>query len=334
MSEAVLVVGGAGYIGSHVSLALRRSGFLPVVFDDLSSGHAWAVQWGPMVEGDIRDATALAAALAKWDCRAVIHLAGCISVAESKIDPLKYYDINVAGSLALFRAMQDAGTGILIFSSSAAVYGNARHGLVTESAPVAPINPYGASKAMIESVLQDMAASHEWRAVALRFFNAAAADPEGRIGEAHLPETHLIPSVLDAARAGRTMTVHGADYETPDGTCVRDYIHVDDIAEAHVLALKFLRAANTPVFEAINLGSNRGYSVLEILKTIAHATGLHVPYRVGPRRAGDPAILVASNEKAHETLGWQMRRSDIDTMIADAWRWMQRQEAVAGLIPA
>jgi UDP-glucose-4-epimerase GalE len=341
MREAVMVAGGAGYIGSHVCLSLHRSGFLPVVFDDLSGGHEWAVQWGPFVKGDIRDVATVAAALKQWNCRSVIHLAGRISVGESKTNALKYYDMNVAGSLALFHAMQESGVDMLVFSSSAAVYGNGLPGIIAESAPLAPINPYGTSKAMIEAVLQDMAAVHGWRGIALRYFNAAAADPDGRIGEAHVPETHLIPRALAAARReapdqpcpageGRSLIIHGGDYDTPDGTCIRDYTHVTDISEAHVLALKCLRAAKGPLFDAINLGSNRGYSVLEIIEAIRHTTGLDVLYRMGPRRAGDPAMLVASNEKARARLGWQMQRSDIDTIILDAWRWMQLQLSLTG----
>jgi len=321
MSErfAVLVTGGAGYIGSHVCLALHEAGYLPVVFDDLSGGHRWAAQWGPLVVGDIRDQGALAATLRQWRCEAVIHLAGLISVGESTAKAELYHDVNVRGSAELCIAMRAENVDKLVFSSSAAVYGDADVDPIIETAAIAPRSPYGESKAAVERALAS--AEAPLRCVSLRYFNAAGADPLARIGEAHAPETHLIPLALAAARGGTPLTLFGEDYPTRDGTCIRDYVHVVDIAHAHVAAMRRLddlKPGNLP----INLGTSHGASVREVLAAVEAVTGNPVPVRTAARRAGDPASLVASNDRAGIELGWRPERSDLRIIIGDAWRWM------------
>src|SRR5262245_51659761 len=318
---AVLVTGGAGYIGSHVCLALHDAGYQPVVFDDLSGGHRWAVQWGPLVVGDIRDRAAIAACLGQWRCAAVIHLAGLISVGESTAKPGLYRDVNVQGSAELCAAMRSQKIDTLVFSSSAAVYGDAALDPIPETTPIAPRSPYGENKAEVERMLADASGRIPLRSISLRYFNAAGADPKARIGEAHAPETHLIPLALAAARGGNPLTLFGEDYPTRDGTCIRDYVHVLDIARAHVAAMQRL-AELAPGNLAINLGTSRGASVREVLAAVEAATGKPVPVRTASRRAGDPASLVASNDRARRELGWQPERSNLSSIIGDAWRWM------------
>jgi UDP-glucose-4-epimerase GalE len=315
---AVLVTGGAGYIGSHVCLALHEAGYLPVTFDDLSGGHRWAVRWGPLVVGDIRDRAALTACLGEWRCEVVMHLAGRISVAESVADPRLYHDVNVHGSVQLCEAMEAAGIDRLVFSSSAAVYGDASGGAIPESSPISPRSPYGENKAEIE---RRVAAAGRLRCISLRYFNAAGADADAGIGEAHAPETHLIPLALAAARDGGAVTMFGDDYPTRDGSCIRDYVHVKDIADAHVAAMKRLPGL-PPGNLGINLGTGGGASVREVMDAVRSVTGKPLTVRSAPRRAGDPASLVASNERAKAELGWQPRRSELGNVIADAWRWM------------
>jgi UDP-arabinose 4-epimerase len=322
---AVLVTGGAGYIGSHVCLALHEAGYLPVTFDDLSGGHRWAVRWGPLVVGDIRDRAAIVAGLAQWRCEAVMHLAGRISVAESVANPQLYYDVNVHGSVQLCEAMGVAGVEQLVFSSSAAVYGDGRDGPIPESSPIAPRSPYGENKAEFERRLAHVG---NLRCISLRYFNAAGADPTAGIGEAHEPETHLIPLALAAARAGTQMTIFGDDYPTRDGSCIRDYVHVKDIADAHVAAMRRLRDLQ-PGNLGINLGTGSGASVREVLNAVQAVTGKAVPVQIAPRRAGDPASLVASNTCAQAELGWRPQRSALGSVIADAWRWMQVGERLS-----
>jgi UDP-glucose-4-epimerase GalE len=317
--SAVLVTGGAGYIGSHVCLALHEAGYLPVAFDDLSGGHRWAVRWGPLVVGDIRNQAATVTCLRQWRCEAVMHLAGLISVAESVANPQLYHDVNVHGSVRLCEAMSAAGVGKLVFSSSAAVYGDGSDGAIPESSPIVPRSPYGENKAEVERRLAD---ANNLRCVSLRYFNAAGADPAAGIGEAHAPETHLIPLALAAARAGTPMTVFGDDYPTRDGSCIRDYVHVKDIADAHVAAMRRLPALQ-PGNLGINLGTGSGASVREVLQAVGTTTGKPVTVRTAPRRPGDPASLVASNARAKSELGWHPGRSDLGRVIADAWQWMQ-----------
>lgn len=320
MNNVIIVTGGAGYIGSHACKALAGFGYTPISYDNLVSGHRWAVKWGPLEEGDVADRARLNEVIAKYQPKAVMHFAAYAYVGESVQNPSKYYRNNVAGTLTLLEAMRDQSIAKLIFSSTCATYGTPDSVPIQEDDPQHPINPYGASKLMIERMLQDFEVAHGLRSISLRYFNAAGADPEGEIGEAHNPETHLIPLVLDAAAGKRSaITVFGDDYDTPDGTCIRDYIHVSDLAEAHVLALKALE--NGAKTTAYNLGNGLGYSVREVIDSVARVTGGQVPYTVGPRRAGDPAALVGDATRAMQELGWRPRLHDIDTMVDTAWRW-------------
>jgi len=322
MSDSVLVTGGAGYVGSHACKALAAAGFRPVSYDDLSTGHRWAVRWGPLVEGDIRDTPRLAATLAEHRPVAVLHFAAQAYVQQSVADPLGTYDVNVAGSLSLLRAVMAAGAPPLVFSSTCSLYGVSDAALLDETSPVRPINPYGASKAMVERLLADLVPLG-LRHAALRYFNAAGADPEGETGECHDPEPHLIPNVLRAALgSGPPVTLHGTDYPTPDGTCVRDYVHVADLAAAHLLALRHLLAGGQSL--TLNLGSGQGASVAELIAVAEQVTGRPVPRRAGPRRPGDPPRLVAGNAAARRILGWSPERSDLPTILRDAWAWERR----------
>ncbi|MEQ9639366.1 MAG: UDP-glucose 4-epimerase GalE [Alphaproteobacteria bacterium] len=318
----VLVIGGAGYIGSQACKELVAAGHVPVVFDNLSAGRREAVQFGPFVEGDILDPSALASAFAEFKPSAVMHFAALTSVPESVAQPERYWRINVAGSLALLDAMRAAGASKLVFSSTAAVYGKTDAELIAESCPLAPSNPYGATKLTVETMLRDFSHAHGLRYAAFRYFNVAGADPDCQVGECHQPETHLIPLVLQAASGQRdNITVFGNDYATPDGTCVRDYVHVKDVATAHVLALQRLLDGGDSLVS--NLGTGRGYSVLDVIGRVQAVTGLAVPHTVAERRPGDPPRLVCDGRAASTALGWSPARSDIDAMIADAWRWHQ-----------
>ena len=325
--RAVLVTGGAGYVGSHACKALAAAGYRPVVLDDLSRGHAAAVQWGPLEVGSIADRACLDSVLERHRPGAVLHFAAFAYVGESMSEPLAYYRNNVGGTVTLLEAMRDHGVGRLVFSSTCATYGVPRELPIPESHPQEPINPYGRSKLMVERILADVDAAHGLRSIALRYFNAAGADPDGAIGEQHEPETHLVPLVLEAAAGRREcVTIHGTDYDTPDGTCLRDYIHVTDLAEAHVLALRALErgAAST----AYNLGNGRGFSVREVIRAVERVTGCEVPVASGPRRAGDPAALVGSAERAMRELGWSPRHADLEQIVATAWAWMRRTDRV------
>jgi UDP-arabinose 4-epimerase len=320
----VLVTGGAGYIGSHACKALAASGYEPVVYDSLELGHDWAVRWGPIERGCILDTDQLAETMIRYKIESVMHFAAYIQAGESVSDPSKYYRNNCLGSLSLLDAMRNAKVGRIVFSSTAAVYGEPRQIPIPEDHPHEPVNPYGQSKLMVERMLADHASAHGMRATALRYFNAAGADPGGKIGEDHEPESHLIPIVLDVARGRRQeVTVFGTDYTTPDGTCIRDYIHVSDLAAAHVKALERLNAQ--PGFAAFNLGSGRGYSVKEVIETAERVTGKKIAVKYGARRPGDPPRLVADPAKAMRELNWKPVRSELDTQIADAWAWHQRQ---------
>lgn len=322
--KAVLVTGGAGYVGSHACKALAAAGYTPVVYDDLSSGHRWAVKWGPLVEGDLLDRTRLAAALDQHRPLAVMHFAAKALVQESVADPLSYYRNNVAGTLCLLESLCERGCRPLVFSSTCATYGMPQHMPITEAHPQAPINPYGASKLMVERMLQDLEPARGLRSVSLRYFNAAGADPEAEIGELHDPEPHLIPNVLAAALSRRPkVTVHGDDYDTPDGTCIRDYVHVSDLADAHVRALEYLLAGGATT--AFNLGSGKGASVREVIDAVARVIGRDFKVVVGARRPGDPDRLIAAAERAREVLGWQPQRADLQVIIADAWRWHRKE---------
>lgn len=320
MTRHVLVTGGAGYIGSHACKALAEAGFVPVAFDNLSTGWRDAVGFGPLAEGDLLDRATLDACFAAWNPVAVMHFAALSLVGEAMSDPGRYWRVNLGGSLNLVEAALAAGCRNVIFSSTCAVYGDQDGVLVTEDSPLAPINAYGASKRAIEDMLGNFRASHGLRPVIFRYFNVAGADPEGRIGEQHRPETHLIPLMLDAIDGRRpALTLHGLDYPTPDGTCVRDYVHVTDLADAHVLGLKRLLDGGDP--GVFNLGTGHGFSVRQVIEQSRIVTNRPVPVIDGPRRAGDAATLVCGGDRARNELGWQPRRSTLPDMITDALRW-------------
>jgi UDP-glucose 4-epimerase len=316
----VLVCGGAGYIGSHMVRYLLAQGHEPVVFDNLSTGHRPAVGEAPLVVGDLLDSSALAQVLAGARFDAVMHFCARSLVGESVEQPYAYYENNVAGTLNLLQAMQAAGVQRLVFSSTAAVFGQPQGLLIDEQHPTQPINPYGASKLMVERMLADAQRAYGLRSVALRYFNAAGADPSGAIGESHHPETHLLPNVLRAALGqGGGLKVFGDDYATVDGTCVRDYVHVNDLAAAHLQALGYMDAHEGA--HVFNLGNGQGFTVLQVIEAARRVTGADIPFERAPRRAGDPAVLVASSARAREVLGWQPAYRDIDAIIESAWRW-------------
>jgi UDP-arabinose 4-epimerase len=323
MTQTVLVTGGAGFVGSHACKALARHGFTPVVYDNLSHGHEDSVRWGPLERGDILDGARLNEVITAHRPAAVMHFAAFIAVGESVADPGKYYRNNVAGALNLIEAARDHRIGAFVFSSTAAVYGIPDHVPIPESASKQPINPYGQSKWMVECMLRDFAAAHGLKSTALRYFHAAGADPDCETGERHDPETHLIPLALDAAAGiGKPLTVFGEDYPTADGTCIRDYIHVADLAEAHVAALRaMLGGADS---NAYNLGTGNGFTVRQVIDAVERATGRPVPHGIGPRRAGDPAALVADPSAANRDLGWRPVMSDLNSIVATAWAWHQK----------
>ncbi|MFQ5480959.1 MAG: UDP-glucose 4-epimerase GalE [Thermodesulfobacteriota bacterium] len=320
----ILVTGGAGYIGSHTCKALKNKGFDVVVFDNLTYGHRDLVRWGIFEEGDLLERAALDAVFKRHSPAAVLHFAAYAYVGESVTDPAKYYRNNVLGSYNLAEAARTHGVKNFIFSSTCAVYGVPASVPITEDLALNPINPYGNTKLVIEKLLEDYGQAYDIRSVRLRYFNAAGADPEGEAGEDHDPETHLIPLVLDAAAGVReAITIYGDNYDTPDGTCVRDYIHVTDLAGAHVRALEYLLKGGATA--AINLGNSCGHSVQEVIKAARKVTGRDFKVITGPRRAGDPPSLVGSNKMAGEVLGWSPDRSDIKTIIKDAWSWHQKR---------
>jgi UDP-arabinose 4-epimerase len=322
LASTVLVTGGAGYIGSHACKALAAAGLTPVVYDNLSRGFEWAVKWGPFERGDLLDQPRIEAVIKRHKPIAVMHFAALAYVGESVAYPATYYRNNVIGSLALLDAMRANGVNRLVFSSSCTTYGVRGSEPIGEETPQAPVNPYGVTKHVIEQAMRDYAAAYGLRAVAMRYFNAAGADPEGEIGEAHDPETHLIPLVLEAAAGGPPLTVFGNDYPTPDGTCIRDYVHVTDLADAHVLACQTMEREGG--FRAYNLGTGQGLSNMEIIAAVRRITGRDVPIKMGPRRAGDPPELTADPRKAGRELGWTPRVSSLDDIIDTAWRWHQR----------
>lgn len=321
--RTVLVAGGAGYIGSHACKALSRVGYLPVTYDNLVYGHECAVKWGPFEAGDILDRARLDDVMRRHKPAAIMHFAAFTYVGESVADPGKYYRNNVVGSLALLEAARDHGISRFVFSSTAAVYGIPDIVPIREDAPKKPVNPYGASKLAVERMLEDFDAAHALRFATLRYFNAAGADPDNETGECHDPEAHLIPLVLDAVSGRKAaITIFGTDYDTPDGTCIRDYIHVSDLAEAHVKALAALERGASSC--AYNLGNGRGFSVKEVIGAAERVTGLTVPVRIGDRRPGDPATLVSDASKAYRGLDWKPRIAGLDDIIRTAWAWHQR----------
>ncbi|MDE1149673.1 MAG: UDP-glucose 4-epimerase GalE [Azospirillaceae bacterium] len=316
-TPTVLVVGGAGFVGSHACKALGAAGFTPVVYDDLSNGVRDAVRWGPFEQGGLADEDRLTAVLRQYRPAAVLHFAAFIEAGQSVREPGRFYANNVAGTLALLRAMATVDLARIVFSSTAAVYGNPQIVPIPERHPLAPVNPYGRSKLMVEEILADLSAAQSLRFAVLRYFNAAGADPEGELRENHKPETHLIPLALQAAFGQRPeLTLFGTDYDTPDGTCIRDYVHVADLASAHVLALKRLLAGGDNLIA--NLGTGRGHSVREVIDTVATVTGRPVPVRQAGRRPGDPAILVADASYARRELAWAPRFPELADMVRHA----------------
>ncbi|MBO9506804.1 UDP-glucose 4-epimerase GalE [Thalassospira sp. A3_1] len=321
--EKILVTGGAGYIGSHICLKLRESGYQPVVLDNLSNGHRDALANDiPFVRADIRDRAALDDTFKTFRPTAVIHMAALIEAGLSMEEPASFYEVNTAGSLNLLEAMRQHGCWQIVFSSTAAVYGNTNLEMLDETLPVRPENPYGRSKAMIETMLADFCSIYGFRAIALRYFNAAGADPAGRAGERHNPETHLIPLALSAAAGQRNgLKIFGSDYDTPDGTCIRDYVHVDDLAAAHIRALDYLIAQTNSFFDIVNIGTGKGCSVSDILLFCQEVTGSKFPISTTVRRPGDPARLIANPAKAKSLLNWTPRYADPREMISHAWSY-------------
>jgi UDP-arabinose 4-epimerase len=323
----VLVVGGAGYVGSHTCKALAEAGHTPIVYDNLCTGHSWAVKWGHFEHGDINDHRALAAAFCKHRPEAVMNFAAMAYVGESNVEPIKYYRVNVAGMISLIEIVQAYGSGPIVFSSSCATYGIPLAIPVTEDARQDPINPYGRSKLAAEEVLRDACAAYGLDATSLRYFNAAGADSDGEIGEEHDPETHLIPVVLEAAadkRAG--VSIFGDDYDTPDGTCIRDFVHVTDLAAAHVAAL----SARKSGFSAYNLGTGVGCSIKEVIARARVITGRPIAVTIEKRRAGDPPVLVAESARAVKDLNWKPMHSNVDNVILTAWNWMKQHRREIG----
>ena len=318
---AILVTGGAGYIGSHAAKALGRAGRAVVIYDNLSAGHAEAALGAPFELGDTADEGRLREVIRRHSVTAVMHFAARLDVGESVRDPAGYYRTNVSGTLALLRAMAAESIRHLVFSSTCAVYGDPERTPLDEEHPTRPINAYGETKLAIERALPHFERAYGLRSISLRYFNAAGADPEGELGEDHDPEIHLVPRAIEAARGGRPLAVFGTDYRTPDGTCRRDYIHVSDLADAHVAALSSLeRGGGSAVY---NLGNGRAFSVLEVISSVERVTGRKVPRLLSERRPGDPAVLYASNAGARTGLSWAPRLGELDRIVETAWRWHQ-----------
>ncbi|MFQ5721372.1 MAG: UDP-glucose 4-epimerase GalE [Candidatus Aminicenantales bacterium] len=321
----ILVAGGAGYIGSHTVKELLTEGFEVIIFDNFSSGREELIIGGQVIRGDLRDRESLKNLFESQDIDAVLHFASLIQVGESYLNPQKYYSHNLGSSLNLLEIMLDNRVRNFIFSSSAAVYGIPQKIPISEDHPLKPSNPYGQTKLFVETILQDYHRAYGLQFVSLRYFNAAGADPEGQLGELHQPETHLIPNILlYLLGKKKTFELYGTDFPTPDGTAIRDYIHVTDLARAHVLALKMI-LKSTSVAEFINLGANKGYSVLEILKKTEEVTGENIDYVEKPKRKGDVPVLLASKEKAESILGWKLQYSSIETIIKTAWDWHRKK---------
>ena len=321
----ILVCGGAGYIGSHINKQLNKEGYETVVFDNLVYGHKEAVKWGELIVGDLKNIADINAVFDKYDIDAVFHFAAYAYVGESVDDPEKYYYNNVANTLKLLNAMKAHGCNKIRFSSTCATYGEPKRVPITEDMPQNPINPYGATKLMVERIFKDYNRAYGLRFVVLRYFNAAGADPDSEIGESHDPETHIIPLVLDAASGLRPdIKVFGTDYDTEDGSCIRAYIHVTDLATAHLLALHHLENGKPSDF--FNLGNEKGTSVLEVVESVKRVTGREFTVTLAGRRPGDPAKLVGASSKAKTILGWKPKYEDIDTIVSHAWKWHEKKE--------
>ncbi|HTX34701.1 MAG TPA: UDP-glucose 4-epimerase GalE [Bryobacteraceae bacterium] len=318
----ILVTGGAGYIGSHTVRLLQQQGYDVAVIDDLSKGYRHNVPAGRLYQVNLLETAAVAELLRQTGCQAVVHFAAFIAVGESMREPERYFENNVSGSLSLLTAMLRAGVKHLVFSSTAAVYGNPHTTPIREDFPIHAFNPYGESKVMVETLLRWFDEIHHLTSVCLRYFNASGADPEGHLGEEHEPETHLIPLMLRAVLTGQPFTLFGDDYPTPDGTCIRDYIHVDDLAQAHILALEYLLSGGAS--DQFNVGTGTGHSVMEMVHAVEEVTGRKVPYVIGPRREGDPPELVASSEKLRNKLGWKPQYTDLRCIVEHAWRFASR----------
>lgn len=325
MSKTVFVTGGAGYVGSHCAKAFAQAGWTVVTYDNLSRGHRDLVKWGELIEGDILDTDTLTASLKRIKPDAVAHFAAFAYVAESMTAPEIYYRNNVRGTMNLLDTMCAAGVKQMVFSSSCATYG-IHDEMITEDTPQNPINPYGETKLICEKMIRDYGQAHDIRSVILRYFNPAGCDLDGETGERHDPEPHVIPLAIRGAMDGTfTFNILGSDYDTPDGTCVRDYVHVSDVADAHAKALGYL--AQDGPSDIFNLGTGRGYSVLELANAVARTAGKPVPRVMAPRRSGDPPRLVASADKAERVLGWRPQHSDLDTILQSAWAWFEQEQA-------
>jgi UDP-glucose-4-epimerase GalE len=328
LADNVLVTGGAGYIGSHACKELARAGYAPVTIDNLVYGHRSAVRWGPFVVGDLADGALVRRVLRDHRITAVVHFAAYAYVGESMQQPGKYFENNFCNSVTLLEAMRAEGVNALVFSSTCATYGDPRELPIGEDHPQQPVNPYGESKLFVERALERYSAAHGLRYAALRYFNAAGADAEGELGEDHEPETHLIPLVIGAAQGQRPhVSIFGTDYPTPDGTAVRDYVHVSDLATAHVSALRHLAAGGESL--RLNLGTGQGHSVRQVIRTVEEVSGRVVPVREAPRRPGDPPELVAASGRAREILDWSPRHSDLRNIVATAWGWHARENICA-----
>ena len=317
--SGILITGGAGYVGSHSAKALRLAGYRVVIFDNLSAGHREAALGAPLIEGDVRDVEAVRRAIRDSQASAVMHFAARLVVGESMRDPAGYYDTNVKGALSTLEAMVAERCHRFVFSSTCAVYGEPKEVPLRETHPTAPINAYGQTKLVIEQALPYFEHAYGLRSIRLRYFNASGADPDGELGEDHAPEVHAIPRAFDAAGGGPPFDLLGEDYPTPDGTCLRDYVHVTDLADAHIRALRRLEQGGASA--AYNVGTERPSSVREVLAAVERVTGRAVPRRSAPRREGDPAILYASAARIREALGWVPQRADLDSIVDDAWRW-------------
>lgn len=324
----ILVTGGAGYIGSHTCKALARQRHVPIVFDNMSQGHDWAVKWGPLEQGSLTDPIRLREVFGRYDIDAVVHFAASALVGESMSNPGKYFHNNTLGSLNLLEAMREANVKTIVFSSTCATYGNPVRVPIDETHPQAPVNPYGESKLMVERMLRWYGECLGLRWMALRYFNAAGADPDGELGEHHHPETHLIPLVIDGTLGTRPpVKVFGQDYPTPDGTAIRDYIHVVDLADAHLRALE--RLGSVTPSQAVNLGTGQGHSVREVIDTVKRVSSRPVPFEEAPRRPGDPPVLVADPRRAREVLGWSPQYPGLETIVEHAWQWHVTRATVA-----